>query len=251
MAELNVFGYRHGHSLLHRMDVRCKLAALLLLTAAVAVAGPGAIVPLSLALLLLWGLLRLPLRRLGAELTAFALFLLLIFTVRAAVTPGEPLFGWGRLTITREGLQAGGVVVWRLAMILALGLFFVTTTRPTHLKAAVQWLLRPVPFLPARRAATMVGLVVRFIPVLHQQIGETRNALAARSGNQRSLSLRRLRFLVLPTLRRVVLAADQLALAMTARGYREQRTDPDLHAGAGDGLVLAAAGAVLIVTLLV
>lgn len=251
MAELNVFGYRPGSSPVHRLDVRCKLASLLLLTAAVAVAGPAAIAPLSLGLLLLWGVPRIPLRRLGAEMAAFALFLLLIFAVRAAVTPGEPLIRWGAVTITREGLQAGVLVVWRLAMILALGLLFLTTTRPAHLKAAVQWLLRPVPFLPARRAATMVGLVVRFIPVLHQQIGETRNALAARTGNQRPLSLRRMRYLVLPTLRRVVLAADQLALAMTARGYQEQRTDPDLQAGAGDGLALAVAGGVLFATLVI
>jgi energy-coupling factor transporter transmembrane protein EcfT len=251
VAELNVFGYRHGHSLLHRLDVRCKLAALLLLTAAVAVAGPRAILPLSAGLLLLWGLLRLPLRRLAAELGAFALFLLLILAVRAVATPGEPLFGRGPLTITREGLQAGALVVWRLAMILVLGLAFVTTTRPAHLKAAVQWLLEPVPLLPARRAATMVGLVVRFIPVLHQQIGETRNALAARSGGQRALSLRRLRFLVLPTLRRMVLAADQLALAMTARGYQETRTDPALHAATGDGVALAVSGGILLTTLLI
>ena len=97
----------------------------------------------------------------------------------------------------------------------------------------------------------MVGLVVRFIPVLHQQIGETRSALAARAGNQRPFSLRRMRFLVLPTLRRVVLAADQLALAMAARGYQEQRTDPDLHAAAGDGLALALAGGVLLATVVI
>jgi energy-coupling factor transporter transmembrane protein EcfT len=251
VAELTVFGYRHGRSCIHRLDVRFKLASLLLLTAAVTLARPAAMAPLSLGLLLSWGLLRLPLRLLGGELAAFALFLLVVFAVRAAVTPGEPLMQWAGLAITREGLQAGAVVAWRLALILALGLLFVTTTRPAHLKAAVQWLLGPVPFVPARRAATMVGLVVRFIPVLHQQIGETRSALAARSGNQRSLSLRRLRFLVLPTLRRVLLAADQLALAMAARGYQERRTDPDLRAGSGDGLALAAAAAVFVLTLVV
>lgn len=251
MAELNLFGYRHGASPVHRLDVRCKLACLLLLTAAVALARPTAMAPLSAGLLFLWAWLRLPIRALGAELTAFGLFLLLVFAVRAVVTPGLPLLHWGALTVTMEGLQAGGGVVWRLTMVMALGLLFVSTTRPDHLKAAVQWLLGPVPFVPARRAATMVGLVVRFIPVLHQQIGETRDALAARSGVQPPLSLGRLRFLVAPTLRRMVLAADNLALAMTARGYQDARTDPDLRAGPGDVFALAAAGGALLLTLMV
>lgn len=248
MAELNVFGYRHGSSLAHRLDVRCKLGCLVLLTAAVAAAAPVAMAPLSLGILLLgwrWGP---PLRALGTEMAGFGLFLLLIVLVRGIATPGDPLLAAPFVTFTRQGLQAGGIVVWRLTMILVLSLVFITTTPPAHLKAAVQWLLTPVPFIPARRAATMVGLVVRFIPVLHQQIGETRNALAARGAR---LSLRRMRFLVLPTFRRVMLAAEQLSLAMAARGYQEKRTDPDLQAGRADALAFAAAGTVCLLTLMV
>ena len=158
---------------------------------------------------------------------------------------------WGTLQITHEGLQEGGKVVWRLLMILVLGLVFIATTRPSDLKAAVQWLLGPIPFVPARKAATMVGLIVRFIPVLHQQIRETQSALAARAGTRRRLSLRRMRYLIFPTLRRVVLAADQLSLAMMARGYQEERTDPTFQAQPGDGLTVAVAGAVLVLTLII
>jgi energy-coupling factor transporter transmembrane protein EcfT len=249
VAELNVFGYRHGQSFAHRLDVRCKLVCLVLLTWAVALAPPLAMAPLTLGILLLWCRWGLPLRALGAEMAAFVLFLLLVLGVRAAVTPGDVLLNWGPLAITRQGLQAGGVMVWRLAMILVLGLMFITTTRPAHLKAAVQWLLGPLPFIPARRAATMVGLLVRFLPVLHQQISETRNALSARSGMRPRLPLRRIRFLVLPILRRMMLAADQLSLAMAARGYQETRSDPDLRAGPRDAAALAAVGALCLLML--
>lgn len=251
MAELSFFGYRHGRSFAHGLDVRCKLASLVLLTSAVVAAAPAAMAPMSLGALLLWVLLRMPLRTLGGEMAAFLVFLLFVFGARAVTTPGTPWLAWGMLILTREGIAAGAVVAWRLMMIVVLGLVFITTTRPADLKVAVQWLLGPIPFVPARRAATMVGLVVRFVPVLHQQIGDIRNALAARAGIRRRLSLRRIRFLVLPTLRRVVLAADQLALAMTARGYQEKRTDPDLRAGPGDGLALAVAGAILVATLII
>jgi biotin transport system permease protein len=251
MAELNSFGYRYGHSFVHRLDVRCKLVSLLFLTAAIVAAIPVTMGPLSIGVMLLWGVLRLPLQILGREIWAFLIFLLLVFVVRALSTPGDPWLSWGVLHIAREGIQAGGQVVWRLLMVLVLGLVFITTTRPSDLKAAVQWLLRPIPFVPARKAATMVGLMVRFIPVLHQQIGETQSAVAARAGIRSRRSLRQIRYLILPTMRRVVLAADQLSLAMMARGYREKRTDPTFHAQPADGLAVAVTGAVLVVTLII
>jgi energy-coupling factor transporter transmembrane protein EcfT len=190
-------------------------------------------------------MLRLPLRRLGREARFLLVFLLLIFVVRALATTGVPVFAWQGVSVSREGLLEGAAVVWRLMMILVLGLVFITTTQPSHLKAAVQWLLRPVPFVPGPKAATMVGLIVRFIPVLHQQVRETQNALIARGGGRRRLTLGWIRYLVLPTMRRVVLSADQLALAMLARGYQETRTDPDLRATRADGMALAVAAAVL------
>jgi len=251
MAELNFFGYRHGRSFVHRLDVRCKLVSLLLLTSAIVAAIPAAMGPLSLGALLLWGALRLPLQILGREIRAFLIFLLLVFIVRALSTPGDPWVSWGALSIAREGLQEGGQVVWRLLMILVIGLVFITTTRPSDLKAAVQWVLRPIPFVPARKAATMVGLIVRFIPVLHQQIRETQSALAARAGARRRFSLRKIRYLIFPTMRRVVLAADQLALAMLARGYQEKRTDPTFQARLADGLAVALTAAVFVLTLII
>ena len=251
MAELNFFGYHYGRSFVHQLDVRCKLVSLLLLTSAIVAAMPTAMGPLSLGMLLLWGALRLPLQILGREILAFLIFLLLVFIIRALSTPGDPWVSWGVLRMSREGLQEGGQVVWRLLMILILGLVFITTTRPSDLKAAVQWLLRPIPFVPARKAATMVGLIVRFIPVLHQQMRETQSALAARGGVRRRFSLRQIRYLILPTMRRVVLAADQLALAMLARGYQEKRTDPAFHAHPADGLAVVVTGAVLAVTLII
>lgn len=251
MAELSTFGFHYGQSFVHRLDVRFKLICLVLLTSAVMVAIPTAMVPMSLGGILLWISLRLPLRILGREMLAFLFFLLLVFSIRALSTPGDPWLSWGPLTIAREGLQAGGQVVWRLLMILMLGLVFITTTRPSELKGAVYWLLRPIPFVPAHQAATMVGLMIRFIPVLHQQMRETQSALDARAGLRRRLSLRRLRYFMLPTLRRIVLAADQLSLSMMARGYGDNRAEPAFSARPADGLAVLVAMVVLSVTLMV
>ena len=55
MAELNFFGYQYGQSFVHRLDVRCKLVSLLLLTSAIVAAIPAAMGPLSLGLVLSMG----------------------------------------------------------------------------------------------------------------------------------------------------------------------------------------------------
>ncbi len=251
MAELNLFGYCHGRTFAHRLDVRWKLACLLMLTSAVMTAKPAAMGPLSFGAILLWTGLRLPLKRFGRELLAFLLFLMFVFSARAVSTPGDPWLSWGLVHVTRDGVREGGQMVWRLLMILVLGLVFIATTRPADLKAAVQWLLRPIPLVPEQKAATMVGLLVRFIPVLHQQIQETQSALAARGAVARRPSLRKIRTIVLPTMRRAVLAADQLSLAMMARGYQERRTEADFYTGWSEYLALASAGVILVGTLII
>lgn len=251
MAELSLFGYCHGRTFAHCLDVRCKLACLLMLTSAVMTAAPAVMGPLSFGAILLWTGLRLPLKRFGRELTVFLLFLTFVFSTRAVSTSGDPWLSLGVLQVTREGVWEGGQMVWRLLMIMVLGLIFITTTRPADLKAAVQWLLRPIPLVPEQKAATMVGLLVRFIPVLHQQIQETRSALAARGAVARRPSLRQIRTIIWPTMRRVVLAADQLSLAMMARGYKEKRTEADFYTGPAEILALISTGAILVGTLIV
>lgn len=249
MARLTSFQYRHGTTPLHRHDPRCKLLELGGLCIVCAGAGPaaaGLVVVLATAALAGVGVSPVRLLR---DLRWLGLFLALLFLVRAASTPGEALFArWG-VVLTREGLEAGGLLCCRLAGIVLLSLLFVRTTPPPGLKAAVQWLLSPVPFVPERRVAVMMGLMLRFIPLLFQQAADLRESLAARGMEGCRNPLRRLRFTAVPLLRRTLLSADRLALAMTARCYSERRTDPGLTARPADGAGLCGAvllGAVLL-----
>ena len=70
----------------------------------------------------------------------------------------------------------------------------------------------------------MIGLLVRFIPVILTQATEQGEALRARAIDNRRNPLRRTVFLCMPLLRRTFVTADRLALAMEARCYGSQRT---------------------------
>jgi energy-coupling factor transporter transmembrane protein EcfT len=163
-----------------------------------------------------------------------------IFVARALSTSGSAIVEFKIISITREGLYEGALVCWRLVIVIITGLAFVLTTRPSEIKAAVEWVLRPFPFVPAKRIATMMSLIVRFMPVIFHQAKETLDAQRARGVENRKNPVYRLVKLGIPILRRTFERADKLALAMEARCYSENRTDPRLASGIKDWIVLFA-----------
>ncbi len=240
MARLTPFGYRFAETVFHRMDPRFKLGCLAAVTVASLNAGLG---PVGLLILLaFWGTVRsgLPAGRAIRELRPFFLLLLFVFAARSLATPGDPVVsGWG-VTVTRQGVLDGVLVSGRLLAVALASLLLVATTGPWEIKAAVERLLTPVPLVPARRVATMFALVLRFLPIILRQARETAEAQRARGMERRNPLFRLIRLMV-PLLRRILVDADELTTAMTARCYTEDRTGPALSARRSDWAALAVA----------
>lgn len=212
--------------MLHGLDVRFKFGALFMLILTAMNSGPLPLAVMSLISTVAARRLGLSLRGIIAELRYFLLLLVLVFTARAFTTPGVPLLDLPWLPVSREGIQAGAETVWRLFLTVLLGLLFVATTRAAAIKAAVVWFLRPFPRLPAQRIGTMLGLVLRFIPLVFLQAGATLDAQRARGVESRRNPFYRLTCFAIPFLRRLFVSADRFTEAMEARCYTEKRTDP-------------------------
>ena len=165
MAGLSVFSYRAGSGLLHRLDVRFKLAMFALLSVAVLKSGPWGLVLLSLMTALALLRLKVALPALLHELRFFGLLLILVFGARAVFTPGQALIRFHGLTITQSGLADGALVCWRLALTVLISIVFISTTRFKEVKAAVLWLLRPLPFFPGATMALTQGEPLRSITI--------------------------------------------------------------------------------------
>jgi energy-coupling factor transporter transmembrane protein EcfT len=238
VAELSVFAYHPGRGGLHGFDGRFKLLTLLMLTMAIAAGRPAGLLITSTLLLGGISACGVPLGALLREARYFGAFLLLIWLVRALGTSGRALITVGPLQLTAEGAGQGGLVCWRMAMVLAAGLIFTRTTRMAEVRAATAWLLRPVPFLDGRQAATMLGLLVRFIPLILTQAQETRRAQQARGIDARHNPITRLTTAALPLLRATFLKADRIAVAMTARGYTGTTTPFPFTSGPRDWALL-------------
>lgn len=228
MAELTFVRYHPGLSVLHRLDVRVKLLATVLL--AISAARGGFVDLLFLGALICAGFLtvRPSMARRSAGILWWMGFLGLVWAARALGTSGTAVVSiWG-LTVTREGALDGLLVAGRLAVIGLAGLLLVLSTRSSQVKAGVQWLLRPIPGLPAARVAAMLSLLLRFIPMIFDQAAKTSAAVRARCIERRRNPVYRVKHYALPMLRRLFEDTDNLILAMQARGYHDRRTDPPL-----------------------
>ncbi len=247
---MSAFEYRPGRSLLHRLDPRTKLAAV----AVFALIGLAAAMPVLAAsgILIVWTLRQAGVgaRQWAVDLRIFWMMLFFIFAVRAMTGSGPALVEVGGIGITSEGLAEGGMICLRLSIVALAGIGVSGTTRPSEVEAAVQMILRPVPFVPEKRAATILGLVVRFLPEVLREARLTKEAQMARCVEQRKNPIARLYLFAFPLLRRIFARADRLAMAMEARCYSDNRTGPALSAGPADGMAAAALLALLLLSFL-
>lgn len=238
MAELTSFSYIAGDSILHRIDARFKILFIILLSL---VSLNEYFRGLGLLTIILLGVIfyaRLPLASGFKELRYFLILLLLIFVTRLLSTDGTPVINLKYFTISMQGITNGILVCWRLALIVILGLAFISTTPPSAIKAAVQWFLKPVPFIPEKKVAVMMGLILRFVPVILDQARETAEAQKARAVENRKNPVYRLTKFSFPLIRRTFERADDLVAAMEARAFTEHRTDPELTADKRDWVAL-------------
>ena len=240
MAELSEFAFRPGSSVFHRLDPRFKLIFLMLLSLSILHARFSGLGLFTSVLILCLFHIRISFVSLTKEMRWFFLLLFSVFLARSIFIPGEILLQWGKFAVSRQGLYEGILICWRLLTVVLLGLCFVSTTKSSEIRGAAEWLLKPVPLIPEKRAGLMLSLLIRFIPLILSQAKETAEAQKARGIELRKNPLYRLKKFAIPFLRKIFEDADRLIVAMEARSYSENRTPPEFSAGKQDWIALAA-----------
>lgn len=110
-------------------------------------------------------------------------------------------------------VTGGAVILLRMVTAVALANFVTMTTRLSDMLAVFELLARPLsPILPPRRLALAFALVIRFIPVMLDRMGQIRQSWSARSPRPP-----RWRVMVPATLAALD-DADRVAEALRARG---------------------------------
>jgi biotin transport system permease protein len=110
-------------------------------------------------------------------------------------------------------ISQGAAILLRMLAAVALATFVTMTTRLSDMLAVFERLARPLaPILPPRRLALAFALVIRFIPVMLDRMGQIRQSWSARSPRKP-----RWRVMVPATLAALE-DADRVAEALRARG---------------------------------
>lgn len=212
---------------IHRLDPRVKMgAALLLMVLPFAAPSLGSNLLLTAFVIVIAILSSVPLLPLLRTLRSvfwlgFIMFFFYLFT-----TPGQTLVALGSVSVTWEGLLAGAVQIYRLCLLVIISALLTFTTSPSQLAHGLEALLGPLARvgLPVRELAMVLTIALRFVPTLFDEIDKITKAQQVRGIDVRSRNpLRRVQSWVpmfVPIFVSAFRRAEELAMAMEARGFR-------------------------------
>lgn len=209
-------------SALHRCDARTKLFGILALTGALFRSEPITFCAATGGLAALYGAAHLPWRLPLRTIRAWAPFLLILFVVQAVSWEALPRPPQSLSEVfPTESVAAAAMSLWRITLMILGAVLFTATTKTAEVQRAVLWVLKPVPFVPARRIAVMTGLSMHLFATLLDDLDEIRTACLARLGDRSKNPYRRMKSVILPLFRKALGRAESMALALAARGYRD------------------------------
>lgn len=153
------------------------------------------------------------------------LIILLTFIINLFMTPGETIWSFGFLSISREGVYQASFMGIRLALLIVGTSMLTLTTSPIMLTDGIEQLLSPFKKigLPAHELAMMMTIALRFIPTLMQETEKIMKAQKARGADFETGGIiaraKNLIPILVPLFISAFRRADELAVAMESRCY--------------------------------
>jgi energy-coupling factor transport system permease protein len=228
MDKMIIGRYVPADSLIHRLDPRSKLIIVFLFVCIIFLANnlfTYALIGIYTFLML--GLSRIPIRFLYAGLkpvlwlVLFTLLLHVFFTKE-----GSLLFELGPIKIYEEGVRQGIFISMRFFFLILMTSLLTLTTTPIEITDGLETLLHPLKKVrfPVHEMALMMSISLRFIPTLMQETDKIMKAQIARGVEFSSGPIKERIKAVIPLLIPLFVSsfkrAEELAIAMEARGYR-------------------------------
>lgn len=226
IRDITLGQYYPEQSVIHRLDARTKILGTLLYIIEVflvnSFAGFGLVI---LALGVLIGISRVPVRFIFKGLKAVVFIILLTFVLNLFMFDGTVLWHWKFFTITYEGLYRSCFMALRLILLIIGTSMLTLTTKPMELTDGLEKLLKPFNRfgLPSHEIALMMSIALRFIPTLLEETDKIMKAQQARGADFESGNLiQRVKNMIpilIPLFVGSFRIAQDLALAMEARCY--------------------------------
>jgi len=224
MAESLIFHYIPGKTCLHRTDVRIKLIGMICLSLLLISVNVFKLI-LIFPLLAFLQLTQTGEKQKGEFSPFFLIMPLIIFTgniLSLTLSGGETL---------SAGFLTALIRTLRFIYILWIAHLFTLTTDPLTITPSFHFFLKRIPFIPAGRISTQMGLSLTLIPLILDEMAEIRDAIKSRCGWKPHRPLRNLVHMGIPLLEGVLRKAEELSDAMESRLYSEDATEPEILSG--------------------
>lgn len=222
--------YIPGHSLIHRLDPRLKIAVLFIFLITVFFdAGFLGYGILAVFVLLCGWLSKIKLTHIlkAVKPMVFMMLFLMFFNIFLLKT-GDVVLTIGSLDIYSGALYQTLYIFIRLILIITLSTIMTSTTKPLDLTLAIESLLGPFKKLnfPVHELAMMISIALRFIPDLLDDAKRIMKAQASRGAdfNEGSFleKIRSIISLIIPLFISAFQRAGDLANAMESRNYNPE-----------------------------
>ena len=226
LRDITLGQFYPADSVLHKLDPRTKFLGTMAFIISVFVFNtfPG----YAVATLFLGGLIflsKVPVKFMFKGLKAIFVILLITVAFNILLTPGEILWQWGFLKVTKEGLVLAGRMAIRLTYLVIGSSVMTLTTTPNQLTDGLE---KSLGFLnkvgvPVHEVSMMMSIALRFIPILLEETDKIMKAQIARGADFENGNIiqkaKNMVPLLVPLFISAFRRANDLAMAMEARCY--------------------------------
>ena len=230
MRDITIGQYYPANSMIHSLDPRSKLMAVLLyIVALFLVKNPLWYIVFLIITVAEFRLAKVPFRFFLKGLKPIIILLVFTFVFRTLATPGEVLAEFWIFEVTREGLIKGAQLASRIALMIVEASLLGYTTTPKEMSDGLAQAFRPMQKigLPVDEMSVMVMIAFRFIPVMLEEANDLMDAQASRGVEFENCSvftkMKNVFSLLMPLFIGSIERSSELAMAMEARGYSADR----------------------------
>lgn len=218
-------------SLIHNMDPRAKIGAMLIMMIAIFIpSGYVGYIAIGGSVILTVFLSKLKIGFIWKAMKPMLFMLVFLLIINLLVIRTGfvvfTLFGWD---VYSGALFQTLYIVIRLAFMVIITTILTATTKPLDLTLGIEDLLKPfkVIHVPAHEIAMMISIALRFIPTLIEETQRIMKAQASRGVDMQEGKLiekvKAILSLIVPLFVSAFQRAEDLAYAMEARGYIPNR----------------------------
>lgn len=229
MSNMMIIGqYVPGNSFIHRLDPRSKILIIFFYVIFVFFANNTWSYTLLTAFVLITVLItRIPLNFIIKGLTPIWFLIVFTFLLHLFLTKEGPVaFELFSMKFYQGGIIMGLVISLRFMLLIFMTSLLTLTTTPIEITDAIESLLKPFKKvkLPVHELALMMSISLRFIPTLMEETDKISKAQASRGVDFKTGKVKdRIRAIIpllVPLFVSAFKRAEELAMAMEARGYR-------------------------------